>query len=361
MADLMNGSTKYTALANKYQNFMVPAVKIKVQGTDLVASLHLLVEQLSVVHALDTAGSCQFTLFQVYDLESRQFQTEVLRKFQLGTILEVELGYGSATTLVFKGFVSEMTADYSEFPALQITAMDVRRLMQQSAEQSRNFTVKTYSDVFKEVMQAYQKICTNLAVDKTDTQLNGEKIYQTHMDDFTFLKDDLARKAGREFFVLAGKAYFRKPAAVTAPITELTWGESLLSFRRSVGYLNASVTVLGKEEEKNTVYTGTAKAVSGETQKSVTAKPQVITQPDPDATDSAQVKQRAEERARQEVRKVQTGSGSCIGLPEIVPGRYIALQKLGNGMDRKYYIDKVRQEWGSDGFITHFEVKGWES
>ncbi len=38
MGDLMSGSYSNEKLANKYGNFLVPAYKIKVNGTDLVTA-----------------------------------------------------------------------------------------------------------------------------------------------------------------------------------------------------------------------------------------------------------------------------------------------------------------------------------
>jgi len=55
----------------------------------------------------------------------------------------------------------------------------------------------------------------------------------------------------------------------------------------------------------------------------------------------------------------------CIGLPELVPGRYIELDGMGKQVNGKYFISKVIHRFGPDGFTTQFDVKGayskWES
>lgn len=359
MADLMSGGmVSFSNLTKKYSNFMVPAMKIKVQGSDIIASLGLLVESMTVIHALEGAGSCQFTLAGVYDVKKRQFDSAVLSKLKLGTILTVELGYGSATTMVFKGYVHETTVQYSEFPVLQITAMDVRKLMMVGAARMNSFTVNTYSDIFTTIMQDYQKICTTLVIDKTSAQLKGERVFQT-VSDYKFIQKNLVPRGSREFFVLAGKAYYRTPRKNEQPITELTWGGGLLSLERSASYLNTEVSVRGYDEQKAEVYLSKVVARASDQQTSATAAPQVLFMPDPDATDNSRATDRAKELAESLENESMSASGTCIGLPELVPGRYIKLSKLGNGMDQSYYITKVTHTLGADGFSSSFEVEGW--
>ena len=48
MADLMTGTAKFDSLENKYGNFIVPAVKIKSNGSDLVSKNDLTILELTV-------------------------------------------------------------------------------------------------------------------------------------------------------------------------------------------------------------------------------------------------------------------------------------------------------------------------
>ena len=51
---------------------------------------------------------------------------------------------------------------------------------------------------------------------------------------------------------------------------------------------------------------------------------------------------------------------SDVGLPELVPGRFVSLKGLDSDLDLDYYIREVRHEIGSDGFSTTLEIGGWE-
>jgi phage protein D len=357
MADLMTGTNTYDQLAQKYKNFLVPAVKLKCQGKDLISSLKLAVENVSISLSLDFASSCHFTVANAYDLKARTFDSQIKSQLMLGTVLEVEIGYGSATTLVFKGYVSELTYEFRDLPVLEVTVLDVRRLMMEGQARMLVHSVQNYSQAFSDVMQRYQKICSNLVIDKTDDKLKS--VTQT-TSDYDFVARELARKADREFFVLAGKAYFRLPQKSTSPILTLEWGKGLLSFSRNAMYHDAAIKVVGFDEENKKALVGEATSKGDDPQKSVISQPQPTVYTEPDAVETGQVKNRAETEGKKRKRKTQGGRGLCIGLPEIVPGRFIELKKLDSDLDGKYYIKNVDHNLGADGFSTSFSVGGWK-
>lgn len=360
MADLMKAKTvTYDELVRKYDNFLVPAFKIKIKGKDVIASMKLTVENVSIVSSLDTAGSLNFTIVNLYDKKKREFKKEVLSQFKLGTVLDAEIGYGSKTTLVFKGYVSETSADFSDDPTLTVTAMDVRKLMMENRERFKVHKTKNYGETFKAVMAQYKKLCTFLEVDATQDQLGEDGVSQTSSD-FKFVKNDLARKSDREFFVLAGKAYFRIPQKVKEPITTLSWGKNLISFQRRASYTFAKFQVVGQNEETEERFVGEVTIKSKDPQIAVLSNPEPTVISDPDATDVKKAKRRAKAAADKKMSLAQEGSGECVGLPELIPGRFVKLEHLGGNYDHNYYIKKVRHSFGSDGFTTSFDIGGWE-
>ena len=67
----------------------------------------------------------------------------------------------------------------------------------------------------------------------------------------------------------------------------------------------------------------------------------------------------AKKEAEKEKKKSKYGSGSCIGIPELVPGRYIEIKKLDiNGSSLKSILTEVRHSFGRDGYTTEFELGG---
>lgn len=93
MADLMTDVYEYDSLANQYGNFHHPALKIFVNNVDVLSSMNLIVEEVTVNLSLTAAGSTQFKISNIYDSVKRCFDSAVVDKFKPGTIVEVAIGY----------------------------------------------------------------------------------------------------------------------------------------------------------------------------------------------------------------------------------------------------------------------------
>ncbi len=64
--------------------------------------------------------------------------------------------------------------------------------------------------------------------------------------------------------------------------------------------------------------------------------------------------------AKDAVREVQTAKGSCIGIPDIVPGVGIGIQGVnGEWNGRTYYVDTATHVFNTSGYTTSFTTKGW--
>ena len=352
---LMDESTTYAKLMSKYGQFRVPAWKILIEGKELPG--YAGVEQLSVTLSLEGASAVSFTVAGAYDRKSSGFQKDVKSMLKLGAKVNVKLGYGSALTEVFQGYISGVGVEFSDTPVLSITAMDVRRLMMEGTSREEVHVVTTYSAAFQEVMKRYSALCPSLEVDATDADEITQIVQRT--SDYDFVTRNLAKKADREFFVLGDKAYFREPAKVTKPILTLTWGEGVQHFSRSSLYQNLKITVIGFDPDNKEAVKAQVTEKSDEEQKAVGAQHETVI-PDPDAQEAAKAKKRAEKEARERKRRAQTGSVSCVGLPELVPGRFVALKGLDSDLDLDYYMREVRHELGSDRFSTTLEIGGWE-
>ena len=53
-----------------------------------------------------------------------------------------------------------------------------------------------------------------------------------------------------------------------------------------------------------------------------------------------------------------SGKGTCVGLPELIPGRFVAIKGLDEETAGSYFVTKVRHQFSQQGFYTEFEVKG---
>ena len=53
-----------------------------------------------------------------------------------------------------------------------------------------------------------------------------------------------------------------------------------------------------------------------------------------------------------------SGVGTCVGIPELIPGRYITVKGLDDDTEGSYFVSKVRHRFTGAGYFTQFEVKG---
>ncbi len=358
MAGLMTDVYTYDDLANKYGNFHIPAIRLYINGREVSQDMSLSILSAEISLSLSAASMAVIRMDARYDKEKRCFDSEVKNKFKLGTIVEVGIGYGSEFKKVLKGFVAFLGAEFIEHPCIVITIMDVRRLMMISGVHHVLHDVKNYSDAVKKILGEYSKLC-KAEIDATNDKL--ETPLSQHATDYDFIARELAGsgRAGREFFVLADTAYFRKPRKETRPIMKLEYGRELTAFQMESGYTNLKIEVSGYHQQEQKIITASATAKSKESQSSLSTKVPVSCISDPEADTQDKAKVRAEALAEAQVTAGQRGKGSCIGLPEIVPGRFIEVVKLEDMVNKKYYITGVQHIINEEYFVTEFEIGGW--
>lgn len=354
----MTDTYEYSNLANKYGNFHLPAVKILVGGADVLTSMNLLLEEISVTLSMTTASSVSFKIGGIYDKKNRSFKSGVADKFKPGTIVEIALGYYSSFVNIFKGFVYMLGAEFGAKELLVVTLMDVRKLMMISGKKHLLHNVKNYSDIFKTIMSNYARLCS-VKMDATDDKL--EVPVSQVGTDFDFVVDELVRKgkSNREFFVVYDKAYFRERPDSGAPLMKLEFGRELMELSMDYSYLDLNVVVEGFNAYEQKNFTAKAAAKSSEPQSSILSPAPCRHIADPDADSQEKVKKRASYMARSAVEDVKSGRLITIGLPEIVPGRFIEVVKLEKMVNKKYYISEVRHHLDTSFFTTEIEIGGW--
>ena len=355
MSDLMSGTVNYSDLQKKYKNFMIPAIKIKVSGTDLVNSMKLAVVSMNMNLSTKSAGSCVITIAGLYDPKSHSLKSEAKSKFALGTIVTVELGYASSTECVFKGFVLKMGVSFTDKALLTVTLMDARRLMMTGAARHKLYDVKNYSDAVKEILSDYSKLGST-KIDATDDKLKSP--VSQNSTDYDFITKSLIEegRTDREFFIVADKIYFRKPRSEKSPITTMTYGKELLTFSESSEYKDLKIEVYGYDHEMQKQVKGSESVSKPSGQKSVLSKSSVMMIVDSMIDSDAKAGEKAKIIAKREEMRGNKASAMTIGLPQLIPGRFIKVSGLEGMADKSYYITDVEHVFTEDEFITRLEM-----
>lgn len=344
------------SLADKYKNFMVPALKIKIDGFDLIGAREYAVESVEVTLSQSAASAAVIKLTNVYDLKKRRFEEDV-NDFILGELVDIEVGYGSSLTSIFYGYVDEINYELSENPSVRVTAVDVRRMMMGSQQSNVSHQVQSYSDAFNEIAKKYNSVYKTKDVDVTE-KLQAECIIQNG-NDYDFIKEELCRKGDRDFFVHAGKLYFKDVSADLFSTVEMEWAKDIISFQRKASFQDVAIKVMGQNTKRKEEVTAEISLKADDKQKTLVKSEN--SQMDASVEDNSEAKKIAEYKADEMKKQARQATGVCIGVPEILPGGRV---KIKNGdpklIDGTYDIIEVKHSFSNSGYRTTFEVGGWK-
>ncbi len=356
MGNLMNERSQMDSLYSRYQGFLVPAARIRTgeSGRDVTAG-GAGIGSLTVSLSLDTPASAVFSLVNIYDAERRSFAGSVMDQLYLGNTVRIELGYGSSLERVFSGFIYSVKTEFSEMASVTVTALDVRRVMDAAVRKGVVWRYTTYSDIFKQVMEPYRKLYSRIVADSTPAK--AVELMMQNESDLAFARR-LAVEGNREFFVYDDVVYFRRKAR-RSPAVTLTWGKDLLYFSRESIYADETLTVLGLQKDSREAVTAQAsvKTESSIRQVAVGGLNRIVASPTSDTREKAGEKAaRLAEELRQ---KKQSGQGACAGLPQLVPGRPVAVAGLPGQINGTYQIKSVTHQFDGTGYETRFEIGGF--
>ena len=357
----MSGSYSYEELKKKYDDFEIPVVKVKVNGIDVVSTMNLPVVEMKMTLSMDAASMVVLKIGDQYDLKSHSFQAKVKNEFSIGTVVEVEVGYKSSTLNLFKGFVAALGMEYSELPLIVVTLMDARRLMMLAGNQVVLHDVKNYSDVFHTIMSRYSRLCSTEVDPTSDNLVNPLSQIQ---DDYQFVTRELigSGRADREFFVLGKTAYFRKPHKEKTAIMTIEFGRELLALKTDEWYRDLNIEVVGYDADQQTTVNGKASVRTPVLMKKLIGNTPEYYVTDPSMDTVSKAKDKANSIADKLEYKAKTGQGMTIGIPEIVPGRYLSVKSMDKDLcDHKYYLKTVIHEINGTDYKTMFDIEGWES
>lgn len=346
-----------SSLVSKYKDFLVPAMKLKVGGHDISGKSQYAVESVELTLSQEASSAASIHLTNVYDQKNRKFVSDVSSDFILGELIEVEMGYGSSLTSLFYGYVDEISYELADSPSVNVTAVDVRKIMMGSKKSNISHNVKSYSDAFQEVIKKYSAVYKSTDVDATD-KMEVECIPQNG-NDYDFIKKVLCRKGDRNFFVHAGKVYFKKTSADLFSTVEMEWGKDLISFQRRATFQDVVIKILGQDLKKKEEVEAKVEIKSDDKQKKLVQSEK--TEMNADIEDTGSAKKIADYKAEQEKKRGRQASGSCIGIPEILPGGHVKIKKGDSSLiDGTYNVIEARHVFGGEGYRTAFEVGGWK-
>lgn len=368
-------SYKYGDLKKIYHDFEHPVAVLKVGNKDFADNKNAWI--LNDIEVELTCGFeasiATFCIYNVFSKYTSTFEFDDLKKYiQLGQKTEISLGYLDQTRTVFIGVITraEFIYENEEQPYVRVTAMDVKGIMM-ACGFAKQLKAENYSDAVKEVFTrtAYNKMqqygMLTLEVDDTPDKQSSEKdaaktIEVLNESDYEFVVR-AARRYNYEFFAHCDTVYFRKARKNKEILMELGPGTGLLGF--DIGY---DITGLVEQVEVRGMDTGKAKVIQAKekiknkistgSHAKALLKGSIKVYTDPSVASKAEAQNRAEFLAEQTAYRFGSADCKSVGLPELVPGRYIRIAALGTAVENLFYLQTVRHViCQGEGFRTYLE------
>ena len=354
----------WTALGKKYDDFSAPSFQVSVDGKELnIGKYHI--PSLEVELTSDgTAGGCSFTIENQFDYEKSKWDNSAADTIKAGAKLIVTGGYVQKKEL-FYGYVDDYSFDFQEdgCPRMTVTGIDGMGYLMSLREPiyagKKKPTEIVKSILNKSVSAGFAKKVTVGALSGFDTPLVKEQI-----DDWKFL-NLLSQRFGMSLFVVDGELIFDDVTSRTSPIMKLTLGEGLFSFRKRVSLAHqvGKVEVWGRDTNQKAVK-GTASSVtaggSGKSAAQLVSalKDATLREYSEFARTQDECKSLAQRRLNGIAMGLVSGGGECIGMPELIPGRYIEIDGGDKHSNGSYFLTKVKHLFTDEGYRTSFEIKG---
>ncbi|MBO5335554.1 MAG: hypothetical protein J6A94_00280 [Lachnospiraceae bacterium] len=359
--NLMSATTDFKSLVKKYDNFSAPAVEITVGSTKLMTGkdLDIVSVEIELTSGYEASG-CVFVIAGAYDVEKTDFSSDI-SGVQIGEKVEVSIGYVRKES-VFNGYVNQIDYYYgldSEEFGIRVECMDAKGLLMKN-RRLEFFTEKSADAVVKKILSE-SPVSSYLSGKELDTCPQEEVPLRSHMMTDYELIVEQASKQGYEFFIIQGKAYFRKKQKVTSTLMKLSPQQGIIGAKFSVSgqALVKQIEVRSIDESNGKQIKGNA-TVSGKFAKGSSANmllgssKQVFYEPG--VKDANEAKKRAEARTEAIANQFGELECECVGIPELTPGRFVQVESLSSQANRKYYIQYVKHVIDESGYRTYFKA-----
>ncbi len=374
-------------LKETYEGFSYPLIKVLIDGKEVDQKENGLLVSRAEVELVSgfEAAIAEITLRGAFNQDMGVFNIEKKKNFiLLGSTVVVMLGYGVIVREVFRGFVARVhfTAGDS-FPSIIITAMDIKGSLM-ADRHSKRLKARYYSDAVKELLaenplysaqDAEGKAFITGTFDNTPDKPEGEggggggaqgqqktddvRVEMVEESDYEFIVK-AAKKYNFEFFSVGENLYFTQARKNQDILIELSLGMGLTSL--DVGYditgLVRQIEVRNVDSDQGGFLEKKKKLNSnismGNKAKSMVEK-QTYVYIDPTAQSKEEVEYRLNYLSDLMDYRLGSISAVAVGLPELVPGRFMTITQMGKPVDNDFYITKVRHIYSLTGYSTEIE------
>jgi uncharacterized protein len=359
-------------------DYYAPDYQITIENQTLDAESKGDVLDLKVTMDLEDLTHFDMTVNN-WDDKSLSFKYSDTTTFDLGNLVQVEMGYAGQLLPMVKGLITSLTPKFSESgpPTLSIAGQD--SLVKLKERKPKDGEQKKFVNALDS--EIVQKIAMrNSLVPKiTPTTERHDIVIQKNQDDLAFVKERAKRNdydcyIGVDPDTGNDALYFQPPTdgrnSSKVNMYVFQWGKTLINFSPTISLNRQVGQVTVKAWDPNTksvlLYTATASDLpsssSGENGPSAVAarlsdRQDIVV--DMPVTSQQEAKTLAIALLRERAYNYITATGQIIGLPDLRPGDQVEVQGLGQRFSGQYYVTKCEHALGSSGYLTTFTVRNY--
>lgn len=387
------------------ETFYIPQMQVYVSGQLLPDSVVNDVLQVTYRDSINDIDSFEIQINN-WDADYRTFKFAPPLKtptedytgvFDPGAKIELWMGYQDNMRRMLRGFITSLAPDFSASGAPTLAVNGLNELQQYRTEQHTYSWLegtKTDTDIAKELCAWPQKQGQpglGLAIDTNPmpNEMPDPIVFMNNQYDIVFLLER-ARRRGYEIY-LEDEAptptlYFGlSENAANAPVYQLEWGKSLVSFRPTLSTAKqiSQVTVRGWDRKSNTAiaetYTlqqlwkdekKTAAEIARLTQiaQAYGNRSEVVT--DKPAHTKKEALDRAKAILSDQSKKLIEAQATTVGLPDLRSGCSVEilgfgvttdvfgnLQGASSDFDGEYFVTASTHTIGNGGYQTEFSAR----
>lgn len=362
---------------SKYGNFDLPVIQVKVNGNAISDGKRSF--GISNVNVELTAGfeasQASFGIYNAYDYDDAHFEFDFVKNYILiGSFVQIFMGYNVTVTEVFRGVITRVNfvIEEGEPPHVLVSAMDVKAVMMAN-RYHKAIKSKCYSEAVKEIFK--QGVYDSLKNDGVivsyeigdtpdyDPAAGGNPNEETDKmiemvgeSDYEFVTR-VAKKFNYEFFVLGGRVYFREAKLDNESQITISPNAQIksLNVEYDITGLTESVEVRGLDVSKARVLRDTKKNSNklsqGSKAKSLISGSKFV-YIDPSVATTADAGYRAKYLMEDMMYRYGTLELEIIGIPDILPGKFIKIDGVGKAISNEFYVQTVKHSMTVDGDFT---------
>ncbi len=275
------------------------------------------------------------------------------QQLSAGTAIAVELGFLGKLVPVFDGEVVSVEPRFvrDHPPSLIVRALEpLHRLA--LAPKTRSFQDATAAQVVQQVAKEHG------LSGQAPGGGSASHLLQPNVSDYTLLTKIAARTGNR--IMLDGKKLKLAPPPSFGEV-EVVPGGGLKRLKVTLRTTEQvpKVVVRGWDNQQKKVIVGQAQPKGEAKDGAEAAKPFGITDFFIEGVlvhDTAEAESIAKATVQRIAERYATASGELVGNAEVVPGKVLAFDKLGEGLDGKYRVTSARHEFDKRGYRVFFEA-----